>query len=645
MRGQAPTNNERPVYRRQARGCALVIGGEGGALEGLAQRLGWSGESIERRRSLSAGGSTAAVREELASGRVGLVLVPDLQAQLAQLGEEGQRLVDTCARAGALVGDPRGVFDPSLGEDRRLLLPAPDQGSLEDRLARGRLLKARRGKLGIRVPTGFVRDAEGGVALDPDPAVRQAVRALFGSFERAPSLSAALRSLAAAGAELGFRDPAAPGEPPSWRPLNRQTLRNILLNPAYAGAYVYGRRPGVEPPSPGAWKVCLQGALPAYISWEQYERNVRRLTASRSGSAGRGAARGGAALLQGLVTCGRCGRRLVAQYPSGAARYVCLGDRARTGRQSCQSLAARGVDEDLAALVRERLRGAALEALAGRRAEARETQPPRALIQRLEGARAAARDAERRYLAVDPANARVARALEREWEARLADLDALEQQAARAQRGHPEGALSEGALRSLAEALEGWEAARPGDRKALLRRALEGVALTVQGETELVAAAIDWRWGERQPLVLRRPVARWEQMSTWPLLQARLQDWRAAGQTAREIAARLNGEGWQTPRLKGEITPEMVRSLLSRHRITPVRRGVADDPEALGRDEWWLPELARALDVPASTVYGWLRRGELQARQLHGDQGRWVVSMDGGERARLLALKERNGRG
>jgi len=608
------------------------------SLSRAASLLGWS---PDRHLRMMGDALRERVGSRIARGGVGLVLAADLPA-LVGSDTDAARFLDLCALYDTLVGDVEGIYDPASASDRATLGVASIQDrSLEQRLRRGRLRKARRGKLGVRVPTGYTRDERGEVILDPDEAVRGAVNEVFTAFAEMGGVGEVLQHLEGRGISLGFRGPAPGGGTRiAWRAANRQTLRNMLRNPIYAGAYVYGRRPDREPTREDAWKICLRDHHRAYIPWDRFEENVRRLAVSRTSSSAPSAVRSGATLLTGLVYCARCGRRMAAQYPSGAGRYVCAGDRIDPTAENCQSLAARTLDSKVLEVAGAMLAPEVLAAHAERAAAGEDQAMERQLVARQTWAQQQADIAERRYLAVDPANVRVASSLEREWEARLREHQAVERELQTWRIGR-NGEVDLVVLEKLArEASGGWEGLSPERRKRALRQMLERVLVAIRGDSERVTLTLHWVWGEVTVHEALRPVARWEQMSTWPALVAALKEWKSEGVTARNIAARLNAEGWHTPRLKGNITPEMVRSLLSRHKITVIKRRVAQEEGVLEAGEWWLPELSRELEVPASTLYGWLRRGQLKARQLHGDQGRWVIFMDGAERSRLLELKK-----
>jgi Recombinase zinc beta ribbon domain/Recombinase len=244
----------------------------------------------------------------------------------------------------------------------------------------GRIAKARRGELAVPLPAGLVRRPSGEVVLDPDEQVRGVVRLVFDLFERLGTVGAVLGFLADNGIQLGIRlrEGSERGELARRRP-SRAGVTNMLHNPAYAGIYAYGRstldprrrQPGR--PCTGrvrvgrdGWLVYLPGVLPAYISIEQYERNMARLDANRSRAQSLGAVRDGPALLAGLAACGRCGSKMTVRYQRGAGGrlhpvYVCGRAKADYAASQCRQLAGSCVDAHVVGLLLAAVAPAALE--------------------------------------------------------------------------------------------------------------------------------------------------------------------------------------------------------------------------------------------------------------------------------------------
>ena len=350
---------------------------------------------------------------EVGLDHVGIVLGIEM-SRLARTGREWHQLLELCALSGALLGDPDGVYDPAEHNDRLLLglkgtISEAELHLIRQRMWSGRLAKARRGELAVPLPAGLVRRPSGEVVLDPGRAGAQAVvRLVFDLFERLGTVNAVLGFLADNRIQLGVRVREGPGRGElAWRRPSRAGVQNMLRNPAYAGIYAYGRSTldprrrqagaAVHRAGPdrarGQWLVFLPGVLPAYISIEQYERNMQRMDANRSRAQSMGAVRDGPALLAGLVACGRCGKKMTVRYQRGPGGklhpvYVCGRDKSDYGAGQCQQLAGPCVDAHVTGLLLAAMAPAALEvslAAAGQ-AEAQRAQVDRIWRQRLERA-------------------------------------------------------------------------------------------------------------------------------------------------------------------------------------------------------------------------------------------------------------------
>jgi Recombinase zinc beta ribbon domain len=401
--------------------------------------------------------------------------------------------------------------------------------------------------------------------------------------------------------------------------------------------------------SPAEWQVLLPDRVPAYITWDQYERNLARLRANQARVDTVGAARAGSALLAGLLVCGRCGARLVVRYEGRRTRatYACWRQKTDYGGDSCQSLAGPPLDRHVTEQVLAALEPAALElsAAAAQNLERERAELTRLWQQRRERAAYEAERAARQYRLVEPENRLVARQLEREWEEKLAAQQQLEEDYRRFERAQPRPLTPAevAAIRHLAAAIPAlWDAptTTPADRKEILRQVIERVIVTAVGATEQVAVTIEWVGGMRTEGHLTRPVARLEQLSYYPQLCQRLATLAAEGLSARAIAERLNAEGYRPPKRRECFGPQGVQDLLRRLDLVPPRPR-SSAPPALGPHEWWLHDLARCLAMPEITLYDWIRRGWVRARRQEQPSPRWVIWADAAELKRLRERRQR----
>ena len=403
-----------------------------------AQALGWPAEQItviDDDQGKSAAGSAAAHERDgfarlvsaVGLGEVGIILALEV-SRLARNSAEWYRLLELAALAGVLIADDGAVYDPRLFNDRLLLglrgtVSEVELHCIQERLRGARHSKAQRGELRLRLPAGYVYSHDGRVELDPDQAVQAALRTIFEQFARLGTASAVLRFCNEHGLTIPRQRRLAQTAPRIvWMRPSYQAIHTVLTNPFYAGAYVYGYRrhePATLGTAPARRRYSLDGVEtllhdhhPAYLSWEQYQANADRLrdNAVRFPRS-RGAPRRGAALLQGLVVCGRCGCRMQLHYGTTSAAYICNRRHQLYGEPICQSLTMEHVDRAVSDAFLAFIRPAEIAAAL---ALAEEAEHDRALVAqqwqyRLERARYEAERARRQYDQVEPENRLVAR--------------------------------------------------------------------------------------------------------------------------------------------------------------------------------------------------------------------------------------------
>ena len=487
-------------------------------------------------------------------GRAGIVLGTEM-SRLARTGRDWHQLLELCSLSGVLLADPDGVYDPGVYNDRLLLglkgtMSEAELYLIRQRMLSGRLAKAERGELAIPLPIGYVRRPSGEAALDPDEQAQHVVRLVFSTFTRLGTVNGVLRYLVSQQVQLPVRVHAGPSKGElEWRRPTRETLQNMLHNPVYAGYFAWGRRqvdqrrkaPGR--PSTGRvvkdsteWLVLLPGRLPAYITKEEYEANLARMAANQQTAATPGAPRDGAALLSGLLRCGRCGgHRMSVRYPDGAGRarsvhgYTCSFYQANYGTGGpCQHVSGPALDCYISGQVLEAVAPAALEVSM---AAASQAEDERAMLvklwrQRVERARYDADRARRQYQLAEPENRLVTRQLEAGWEAALAEAARLEADYQRFAEEQP--ATLTAAERAAIQALAGdlprvWHApsTTQADRKELLRILIQDITVNVAGNSEIVDVTITWAGGHQTTGRAVRPVGRLDQLSYFPALLAR----------------------------------------------------------------------------------------------------------------------------
>ena len=643
------------------------------ALVDRAFHFGWARETIVTiDDDLGRSGSTIEGRlgfqrlvAEVGLGHVGLVLGIEM-SRLARSCRDWHQLLEICALFDTLIADADGVYDPANYNDRLLLglkgtMSEAELHILQARMLAGRNAKARRGELGKPLPMGYLRRPSGEVALDPDEQAQSVIRLVFALFERIRTVSGVLRHLVENDIKMPVRLAGGSGKGElQWRRPSRASLGDLFSNPIYAGVYVYGVRTidrrrhkpgrpssGRRPPRPGNAEVFLPDRLPAYISGEQFERNQQQIRANRTSE--RGPVRAGAALLSGLIVCGRCGLRMTATYNNAghAARYQCIGARTSYDAPSCQTLKAAAVDDEVTCLILKALEPAAIEAslAAALDLEAERKALNQHWSQRLERAQHRVDQARRRYASVEPENRLVARTLEQDWETALGEQARLLADHERFQRERPQAPSPAelAAIQDLTQDLPAlWRAktTTQQERQTIARLLLERILVTVIGASEQVRLECHWQGGNRTLHQLVRPVAKLKALSTYPDLAARACELHRQGRNCVEIAAILNEEGRRPPKRRDTFNGPMVRRVLIGAGRIEAKRGT---PRAVAHrrpDEWTINELAAEIRAPPATIYHWVQKGWLSSRSVEV-QGTFnkLVTADAATIAKLKAAR------
>jgi len=644
------------------------------ALAQRAGQLGWPAESVTIvDEDQGHSGATAEGRPgfqsllaQVACDQVGIVLGLET-SRLARSNKDWHQLLEICAIFQTLLADQDGVYDPTDYNDRLLLglkgaMSEAELHLLRQRMHDGLLNKARKGEVYNHPPIGYVKGPTGAFVLDPDEQAQSVVRLIFEQFPRQGTVCGLLRYLV----QHGIRIPVRPhsGEHRGelqWHRPNRVTLQSMLHHPIYAGFYRFGHRaidsrkkiPGrrqsgrtLRPPR--ECLVLLPDHCPAYIPAEQFWANQQRLQENRAGAPGLGAPRPGPALLSGLLVCGRCGYRMVVNYNHGGRflRYGCNRALVCYGEPECQSLAGERLDALVAAQVLAALQPAALEL---HLAAAADLEQQRQTLhqnwqQRLERACYEAERAARQYHQVEPENRLVARELERRWEGALQEQVRLQQEYAQvcAERPARLTAAERAQVRQLAQHIaELWnaESTTPADRQRLIRLLIEQIEVEVQGQSERVTLAITWsgRFVSQHELV--RTVQRYEQLSNYPRLCARVEELQAEGKSMAEVARCLNAEGFRPPKRAERFTGGMVAGFLARKDGQGGEGHRQRVTQALKKGEWLVGDLAEHLGMPAVTLQHWRRVGWVRARKLALGGGVWALWAPAVERRRLGRLR------
>jgi DNA invertase Pin-like site-specific DNA recombinase len=499
---------------------------------------------------------------EVGLNKAGLVISLDA-SRLARNNRDWHQLLELCSVFGVLIADGELLLGLSG------IMSEAELHQIRMRLHQGERQKAARGDLRLPLPAGLTHSREGGVILTPDEEVQERLRLVFTKFRELRSAKAVMRYLRRSGLVLPVRPIQGPAPHEIiWRPADSAKVIHILKNPAYAGAYVYGRRrqnPIRQQPGNRRiatvkvaledWSVCLRDAHPAYIDWEEFMANQRQLADNLNRyEAGRpGAPRKGSALLQGIVSCGRCGRRMCLRYSGPQGNYpvyMCVADNNLDGRPRCQEVRALLVDAEVERLFLVALRPdqIALAIAALGEIEQESLVLERQWTLKRERARFEADRTRRQYDTVEPENRLVARSLERLWEEKLRRAEEVEREydAWRREQAILITEADRADILALGENVPlVWHAGTTtsADRKQIVRLVISDVFVDQKRERGRVWIKIIWQTGATSEHWLQRRVQSYAQHADPDQLQSRIRELNALNKMDAEIAIILNAEG------------------------------------------------------------------------------------------------------
>jgi DNA invertase Pin-like site-specific DNA recombinase len=498
---------------------AVTLGWPRDRVEVIDDDLGKSGADSDERHGFQR------LIAEIGLGHAGLVVSLDA-SRLARNNSDWHRLLELCGLFQTLIADAERIYDPRAYHDRLLLglsgiMSEAELHHLKLRLHAGERNKALRGDLRQPLPVGLARLPSGEVVMNPDEEVQARLRLIFSTFSEWSTANAVVRYLRRNDLPVPSRPLRGPAPHQIvWDRATSSQIAAILHNPAYAGAYAYGKSTRdptrTKPGRPGTgivgvpidrWVVLLHDRYPAYISWDQFMANQARLKANRNSykQGNPGAPRRGQALLQGIAICARCGAHMQLQYsgPSGEFPvYICFQAAKRGPDQLCQQVRALGLDEEIERILLDALAPDKLEIAVATMAEVEREDAAlqRQWQLRLERVGYEAERARRQYDAVEPENRLVARSLEAQWEDRLRAVEQLEREYEtwRRRQRLTLGAEDRDQILALAQDLPRvWSAptTTAADRKQLVRLLIESVLLDNHRSVGRTWFQINWRTG------------------------------------------------------------------------------------------------------------------------------------------------------
>lgn len=599
-------------------------------------------EVIDEDLGRSAGGAEARPGFErlvswVCAGDVGAIFCIEA-SRLARNGRDWHHLIDLCALTSTLLIDPDGVYDPRHSNDRLLLGLMGSMSEFELNLLRQRSFeairqKARRGELRFMLPVGLEWTRDDRIVLCPDLRIQDALRLLFRKVTELGSARKVLLWFSSHKIELPYHERIPSQEPRiAWRIPIYSSILHILRNPMYAGAYAFGKsesrtrmHKGSARKTPGhakpteQWTVLIHDHHPGYISFAEYERNQQMLAqhAHRRQNPEGKAARGGRALLGGLLRCRRCGRRLAVRYggPHGVNwNYLCVQANLQHGSAQCLGFGGKRVDRAVSVELLRALAPSAIDAalLAAQQLEEQSRDVIRAVELERDEARYQVQLCARRYEEVDPANRLVALELERRWEDALRRLKMLEQRIEHLQTPSDSAPQpSREQLLSLARDLPAvWNhpQAQMALKQRLCRLLVQEIVCDVDAERSEVVLVLHWHGGRHSEL--RVPKLRGGAHQHETSKEAAEVLCAQAGHVPEEqIAVQLSELGLRTGTGR-PWTAARVRAYLLDHRLETYR---VHQSKGAGMT---LAEAAKRLDISSDSVRNLIHRGIILATQV-----------------------------
>jgi len=625
------------IYIRQSTPHQVISNQESRRLQyALKQRaldLGWHQDDVLVIDSdLGVSGSSAHGRDgfkdlagRVSLGKVGIIFSTEV-TRLSRNCSDWYPLLDVCGYMHCLIADRDGIYDPG-APNGRLLLGLKGQMSemelhmIRSRLTAGILNKAGRGELALTLPVGLIRDQTGSVRKDPNKEVQSRLELVFATFLKVKSAVKVMRFF---NDQLLFIPRHDRFGDVVWKNPSVAAIIEILKNPAYAGAFVYGRTRTLRPPGKrpvqkklpmDEWRIRVNDKYPAYISWPTYEKIQAMLKdnyAQYDRNKSRGVHRPGSALIHGIVYCGQCGHKMVVQHKN-STRYICNFLRQQWGSPVCQYIPADAVDDKVVEAFFTALSAVEID-IYNRSLEEKSKaheQVNRAQAQQVERLNYEAALAKRQYMQVDPANRLVAAELEKRWEAALRQLKQAEDCLAQGKLTpyvppKISAELKEAFTQIGAKMPEIWNTGilSHKHKKALLRCLIDKV-IVHRARRDLIHTRIVWRGGATSSFDVSTAVGSLAELAGFEQMQQQIIQLSQQGKRDEEIVKELSAQGFRSP-MSDRLLASTVKAIRLKHGIMQKRS--QSHPRRIAGC-LTVPQIAKALDIPSHWIYDRIHKG------------------------------------
>jgi DNA invertase Pin-like site-specific DNA recombinase len=602
--------------------------------------LTWVGKQVISLSSTDLGTSGASAQgrdgfKDLAAkvslGQVGIILSTEV-TRLSRNCTDWYPLLDVCGYMSCLIADRDGIYDPG-SPNGRLLLGLKGQMSemelhmIRSRLTAGLLNKATRGELALRLPIGLVRDKNGNVQKDPNQEIQSRLSLIFTTFLQEKSATKVLRLFNKQGLLIPRRDHFGDI---IWKNPSVAAILSTLKNPAYAGAFVYGRTKTIRPPTRrpmqrnlpmDEWRIRVNDKYPSYISWQTYEKIQATLKdnyAEYDRNKSRGVPRPGSALIHGIVYCGECGHKMLVQYKN-CTRYICNSLRQQWGSPVCQYIPADAVDKKVIEAFFAALSPVEIDIYtrALEQKKQGDEQVNRAHAQQVERLRYEAALAKRQYMQVDPENRLVASELEKRWDVALRELKQAEDSLAQRKIAPAIPLKITAELKETFTQLgkklpDIWDTGTLSreHKKALIRCLIDKVIIH-RMHRDLIHTRIVWKGGATSSFDIPIPVGSLAELHHSKQMEQRIVELSQQGKPDEEIAKELSTEGYRSP-MGDHLLASTVQGIRLKHRV--LRNRSQSHPRRID-GYLTVPQIAKALDIPNHWIYDRIRKGVINVKR------------------------------
>ena len=610
--------------------------------------LGRSGSSTTGRTGF------AKLVADVALKKAGIIFGLEV-SRLARNNKDWYQLLDLCSLTATLIADSDGVYDPSSFNDRLLLglkgtMSEAELHMLKSRMLQGLYHKAQKGELKFKLPVGYQFDPEDKIIKALDEQVTHIINLTFKKFFEIGTVNGVLKYLLEE--NLLFPRQASFEKRLRWIRPYYKAIRDTLGNPLYTGTYVFGRTKVVKDLDEHGnqksrqkkqamedWDVIIHDHHPPYISWDQYlkiQKMIEKNSPPPKSQASQ-AVREGSALLQGLASCGNCGRTMHVNYHHQRKKaypyYVCNVASRNFGVPYCQSVGGRKIDQAVSDSFLEAVSPASLNIhlQALQKIQQQQDMALEQLQLQLERAEYEASRTFRQFDAVEPENRLVARTLERQWNNSLRHAEELKIRIAKRKNEFKDrlSKIEEQEIYRLAHNIPDiWNAPTTSDRdrKMLLRAAIQEAQLTKQDRD--VTVKIRWIGGAVTNKIVHLPKVRSKRHTSLDLVEL-----------VRQLAQKFNDD--QIARILIRQGRKTATGLsFSAHKIANLRRNYGipryKKPKGEQPKTYTAQQAAQILQVSTPTIHNWLNAGFIKGEQMT-EGAPWEILLTDDDIERLTA--------